>query len=434
MTYRPLIAVVAYHLDGQRVARWREGGYAVPAPYVEALQRAGGRVAIVPAEPDADPAEALRPFDGLVLAGGGDVDPARYGADPDATHLYGVDPERDAFEIALLLEAARAHLPTLCICRGMQVMNVAFGGTLHQHLPDLPGLLAHGVPVEDTQAMHDVAPVPGMRLSASTKAGTLTCSSHHHQGVDRIGDGLEVTGRSPDGLVEALEHGIRDFNDPDAGWMVGVQWHPEETAATDPTQQRLFQALVEEAAFRGQAVHGGGSHDYHVADPNPAWPQTYAAEERRLRDAVPPDVVVRTDHIGSTSVPGLPAKPVIDIQLAVDSMVPVDRYREPLQALGYLHKVDGWNDDHEFFHLRAGERQDGVNLHVCQADSPWEIRHLAFRDWLRTHPEDAEAYATLKRDLAATHPRDIASYVSGKSAFIAEVTQRALDAGLGTRD
>ena len=139
--YRPLVAVVAYHLAHDRVARWPHGGYGVPAPYIEALRRAGARTAIVsPGEPG-EPEEILEPFDGLMLVGGGDVDPARYGAEPDTTHNYGVEPDRDAFEIELLLAAERMRVPALCICRGMQVMNVAYGGTLHQHLPDMPGLL-----------------------------------------------------------------------------------------------------------------------------------------------------------------------------------------------------------------------------------------------------------------------------------------------------
>jgi len=232
--YRPLVAVVGYHLAPGRVPRWPDGGYGVPGPYIDALRRSGARVLIVNPGETNDPEEILEPFDGLMLVGGGDVDPTRYGAAPDADHNYGVEGDRDELEISLLHAADRMRLPTLAICRGMQVMNVAFGGTLHQHLPELPGMLEHGVPLEDSVSTHDVVPIPRSRLSATTKSGPLACSSHHHQGVDRLGDGLVATGHSPDGLVEAIELGINDPDDVHLPWMVGVQWHPEETAATDP--------------------------------------------------------------------------------------------------------------------------------------------------------------------------------------------------------
>jgi putative glutamine amidotransferase len=118
-------------------------------------------------------------------------------------------------------------------------MNVAYGGTLQQHLPDVEGLLQHGVPVEDTIAMHDVEPAEGTRLAATSEIpAMLRCSSHHHQGIAVVGEGLTVSGRSSDGLVEAIER------DTQENWMLGVQWHPEETAATDPAQQALFDTLV----------------------------------------------------------------------------------------------------------------------------------------------------------------------------------------------
>ena len=252
--YRPLVAVAAYSLGDDRVARWPHGGYGVPAPYVECRRRAGTRVAIVsPGEPG-DPEEILEPFDGLVLVGGGDVDPARYGA-AHTEHVYGVEPDRDELEISLLHAADRMGVPTLCICRGMQVMNVAFGGTLHQHLPDIPGMLEHGVPVENTQTMHEVRVEQGSRLIATMGQEIVSCSSHHHQGVDRVGDGLVVTGRSPDGLVEAIE---RDHSEEERWrWMVGVEWHPEDTAADDPAQQALFERLGLLAGRRGSNERAG---------------------------------------------------------------------------------------------------------------------------------------------------------------------------------
>lgn len=252
MSDRPLIAVAAYRLEPGRVSRWPEGGYGVPAPYLDGLRRGGARTAILAPGEVGAPEALLQPFDGLLLVGGGDVDPTRYSAEL-GSHDYAVDPDRDAFEIALLHAAEGAEVPTLCICRGAQVMNVAYGGTLQQHLPDVEGLLEHGVPLDDTAAMHDVEPAEGTRLAAATHAPLpLRCSSHHHQGIAVVGEGLSVSGRSSDGLVEAIE---RDGTD--AAWMLGVQWHPEETAATDPAQQGLFDTLVRLAGDRAVSADEG---------------------------------------------------------------------------------------------------------------------------------------------------------------------------------
>lgn len=248
MSDRPLIAVPAYRLEPGRVERWPDGGYGVPAPYLDALRAAGARTVILAPGEVVDPSELLDPFDGLLLAGGGDVDPVLYGAQLGG-HDYGVDPQRDAFEIALLRAADRMAMPTLCICRGAQVLNVAFGGTLHQHLPDIDGLLEHGVPLDGTTSMHDVETAQETRLGGGTAGSTLRCSSHHHQGIATVGAGLTVSGRSSDDLVEAIE---RDMATP--GWMVGVQWHPEETAATDPSQHALFETLVRLAGDRAASA------------------------------------------------------------------------------------------------------------------------------------------------------------------------------------
>jgi putative glutamine amidotransferase len=428
VSYRPLIAVVSYHLDERRVSRWPDGGYGVPAPYIDALVRAGARVAIVPPNPADDPAEVLEPFDGLLLVGGGDVDPARYGVEPDVAHNYGVEPDRDAFEIALLREADRRHMPTLCICRGMQVMNVAFGGTLHQHLPDIDGLLPHGVPLDGTEAMHDVEPVQGSRLSATTKSGPLSCASHHHQGVDRLGEGLTVTGRSVDGVIEAIELDVADQQDEWETWMLGVQWHPEETAASDGAQQSLFDALSLIARLHGSRASDGKegrTRAYALAEPDPAWPVLFDAEAARIRRALG-DLAVRVDHVGSTSVPGLPAKPVIDVQVSVASMTPRSGYVEPLVAAGYGWTLDPWDDTHEYFYSLEDAAGERFHIHVCESTREWERRHLAFRDWLRSHPEDAAAYAELKRSLAQQHPRDVHTYTHGKGAFIRSIEAKAL--------
>jgi putative glutamine amidotransferase len=427
-SYRPLVAVVGYHLAPGRVTRWPDGGYGVPGPYIEALRRAGARVLIVSPGETNDPDEILEPFDGLVLVGGGDVDPARYGAAADEEHNYGIEPDRDRLEIDLVRAADRMALPTLAICRGMQVMNVAFGGTLHQHLPDMPGMLEHGVPVADTISTHDVTPTPWSRLSAATKSGALTCSSHHHQGVDRVGDGIVATAHSSDGLIESIERGVNDPDDVDATWMVGVQWHPEDTADKDPAQQSLFDALALLARLRGSRAkpgeHLGRSREYYIADADPSWPASFEVEATRIREALGA-VAVRVDHVGSTSVPGLAAKPIIDIQASVSSMVPRDAYVEPLRSLGYRWVLDPWSDEHEYFSRdELGHRFS--QIHVCQTGGKWERRHLAFRDWLRDHPEDAAEYAELKHRLADQHPNDLMAYVDAKTEFIRSIEGRAL--------
>jgi GrpB-like predicted nucleotidyltransferase (UPF0157 family) len=295
-------------------------------------------------------------------------------------------------------------------------------------LPDEPNLLEHGVPVEGTETIHDVAPEPGSRLSAVTKSGSLACSSHHHQGVDRLGDGLAITGRSSDGLTEAIERIVADQQDERAAWMLGVQWHPEETADRDPAQQSLFEGLALLARLRGASAKPGSpegrTRSYAISRPDPAWRGRYEAEAGRIRAALG-DRAVRIEHVGSTSVPGLAAKPVVDIQVSVPSMVPRSTYMDPLVELGYRWALDPWSDEHEFF-SREEDGERAFHVHVCPAGSIWERRHLAFRDWLRDHPADAAEYERLKRDLAERHPRDTYSYADAKTAFIREIEARAI--------
>jgi putative glutamine amidotransferase len=238
---RPVVAIPAYHLAAGRVSRWIGGGYAVPEAYVNALRRAGVRAVVLPAgDEDAPAGDVLAPFDGLVLVGGGDVEPTRYAA---VAHpeVYGVEPDRDSLELELAGHAVAAGLPVLAICRGMQLVNVAFGGTLHQHLPERAGLLAHGVPTGGPPGSHHVEVAPGSRLAKACggASAVAACTSFHHQGVDVIGDGLVAVAWSDDGLVEALELPA----DAD-GWLLAVQWHPEMSAAEDPTQQGLFDAFA----------------------------------------------------------------------------------------------------------------------------------------------------------------------------------------------
>lgn len=233
----PVIALVARPIRPGRIRGWPKVEAAgVPRTYIEALRRAGAREAILYPEGPV-PEETLEQADGLLLIGGGDVDPDRYGGEPhDAT--YGVHEGRDELEIGLAHRALARGLPLLAICRGMQVVNVALGGTLEPHLPDNDGLIEHGS--RHDHVLHDVRLEPGTRVAAAMGTEVAACASTHHQAVQTLGDGLVPTGWSEDGLIEAVEHGD--------GWLIAVQWHPERTAAEDPAQQGLFDELVRRSA------------------------------------------------------------------------------------------------------------------------------------------------------------------------------------------
>jgi len=201
-------------------------------PYAEALRQAGVEpVLIAPGEP-----RALAGLQGLLLSGGTDLNPARYGETPHPGN-EAPDDARDEMETALLAEALAADLPVLAICRGMQLFNVAHGGTLIQHLDNTA---THVVRDNDPALpVHQILVEPGTRLAAILGEGGHAVNSRHHQAVDRVGAGLRVTARStPDGVVEALERGDRRF-------ALAVQWHPEDQARRDSTQRKLFEAFAD---------------------------------------------------------------------------------------------------------------------------------------------------------------------------------------------
>jgi GrpB-like predicted nucleotidyltransferase (UPF0157 family) len=288
----------------------------------------------------------------------------------------------------------------------------------------------HGVPVANTQTMHGVTATPGSRLRATTGVDALACSSHHHQGVDRVGVGLNVTGRSDDGLIEAIELIVDDpLHD---GWMVGVQWHPEDTAGIDPAQLGLFRGFATVAKWGGSRARPGEttgrSRSFALAAYDETWPSWFEEEAAQIRKALG-HTALRIDHVGSTSVPGLAAKPVIDIQVSVASVIPRTPVVEALSGIGYEHDIDPIDDEHGFFSKGYGYDAHArrVHIHVCLAGGEWERRHLAFRDWLRAHPDDAAMYESVKRDAVAAHPNDIYTYVDAKTDFIREIETRALD-------
>ncbi|MEU6367764.1 gamma-glutamyl-gamma-aminobutyrate hydrolase family protein [Streptomyces sp. NPDC046931] len=211
MTGRPLIGVSTYLEAGTRWGRWELDAALLPAGYPVLVQRAGGLAAMLPPDDPAHAAATVARLDGVVISGGPDVDPSRYGAERSA-RTGSPAPERDAWELALIEAALASGTPLLGICRGMQLLNVALGGTLVQHIE------GH-VERVGVFGRHTVKPVPGTRY-AEVAPESVSVPTHHHQAVERLGQGLVVSAYAEDGTVEAVER-------PGPGWVVGVQWHPE---------------------------------------------------------------------------------------------------------------------------------------------------------------------------------------------------------------
>jgi GrpB-like predicted nucleotidyltransferase (UPF0157 family) len=161
-----------------------------------------------------------------------------------------------------------------------------------------------------------------------------------------------------------------------------------------------------------------------IVDHDPAWPAQADAELRRIKQALGA-VAVRLEHVGSTAVRGLAAKPILDLQLSVDVLEPRERYVEPLERLGYVFVPAPESPDHHFF-ARPPERPRTHHLHVCAAASDHEVRHIAVRDFLRAHPDEAARYAALKRRLVARHPQDRLAYIKGKEAYVTALEARAV--------
>lgn len=227
---RPVIGLSCYN-EPAKWGAWDQPAALIPWNYVEKLNNAGASVVILP--PDATGAEAVARLDGLVIAGGADIDPARYGQEPHATSDIPRS-ARDASELNLYKAARERDIPVLGICRGMQVMAIAHGGTLHQHLPDVVGTTLHR-DAPGTFNDHLVTFMPGSLVANLVGASEALTNSSHHQAVDNPGT-LIATGWASDGIIEACE-------DPQARFALGVQWHPE--ACNNPlVSENIFSGFI----------------------------------------------------------------------------------------------------------------------------------------------------------------------------------------------
>ncbi len=233
MSRPPRIGITTYHRSP------RSGAVRLPGEYADCVRRAGGLPLLLqPGETRVG--ELLAALDGVLLTGGGDVDPALWAERPDEVPAVGTSRERDASEMALIRAAVEAGVPALCVCRGQQLLNVAFGGTLVGDIEREVGREIEHRSASGDPVLHEVEVGAGTLLSQVLGEASVTGSSWHHQAVARSGRGLRVTARAADGVIEGLELEA-------GGDLLAVQWHPELTAEDDQVQRRLFDWLVERA-------------------------------------------------------------------------------------------------------------------------------------------------------------------------------------------
>jgi putative glutamine amidotransferase len=242
----PVIGITAYD-DEAEWRKWQARAALLPYAYVNAVRRGGGRAILLPPGGDGDEAnETVAGLDGLVVSGGPDIDPGRYGKARHPRTQPSV-PVRDAWDLAVTGAALAQSVPVLAICRGMQVLNVCRGGTLHQHVPDLVGHQRH----EGGQGYygrHQVGVSPDSMLAGILpEPGFFGVPTHHHQAVDLLGHGLRAVAWEEDGTIEAVEAGPSELGGL-GGFVLGVQWHPEQG-----DDVRLFGALVSAATERATA-------------------------------------------------------------------------------------------------------------------------------------------------------------------------------------
>ncbi|GAA4233205.1 gamma-glutamyl-gamma-aminobutyrate hydrolase family protein [Actinomadura meridiana] len=228
---RPLIALPARFSESASALRYK--AEVAARALVEAVYRAGGDPFVMHPAAPFEPSRLDR-CDGLLLPGGGDLHPRHYGADTEHEALYDMDDDQDGFDLALAAHALETGLPTLAVCRGLQVVNAALGGTLDQHMEH-----------DHRHKVHPVTVEPGTLLAKTLDAQRVTASCYHHQSVETLAPALTPTAYGEDGTVEAAE-----LTDPEGAdhWFLALQWHPEDTAATDPAQQVLFNALIQASA------------------------------------------------------------------------------------------------------------------------------------------------------------------------------------------
>ncbi|MGH3521077.1 MAG: gamma-glutamyl-gamma-aminobutyrate hydrolase family protein [Haloechinothrix sp.] len=239
MNTRPLIGVAG--MRSASISGLRRSGSVAAERVLEAVYRAGGEPLTLFHGDPAELGDRLVVLDGVVLPGGNDLDPRRYGAPERHPATGPTDDTQDEADLAVAMGCLRADMPMLAICRGMQVLNVALGGTLVQHLE--PSSVDH------VNGFHQVRLEPGSLVAHVMGATTLSVSSYHHQAVGRVGRGLSVVGRASDGCVEALQHA--------GAPVLAVQWHPEDDAAEAPPEQALFDWVVEQARNSSRTVTTG---------------------------------------------------------------------------------------------------------------------------------------------------------------------------------
>jgi len=238
---RPLVGVTCSSYSPNESGETRK--HTLPHDYVHALTKAGSEVVILPAGDGESARRLAESLDGVVLSGGADLDPTHFGEGPHPKLGY-IDPERDQFELALVKAAIQAGTPVLAICRGIQVLNVAMGGTLYQDIPSqINGAIKHRQEAPRYHASHKVIVERHSKLAGMVGAGEVLVNSFHHQAVRQVAPGLVVSARSPDGVIEGIESAHDLF-------VVGVQWHPECMTDRYPAMLEIFAAFVAEAAAR----------------------------------------------------------------------------------------------------------------------------------------------------------------------------------------